>query len=158
MAYRLRYLPDCSMDRRQKMRTTMTKGNDRPFASLAKLAVLLLVTGAIGQPISAQTPGLTNLTLTSSSGTNSIDDAILCTYTLSGSATTAGVAWYRNGQPMMTLYMPFEGGVSNSLQDFSGRGMSPSAVGTTVWSATAGRCSRAWASRMRQRCRLRPKP
>jgi len=119
----------------------MTKGNDRPFASLAKLAVLLLVTGAIGQPISAQTPGLTNLTLTSSSGTNSIDDAILCTYTLSGSATTAGVAWYRNGQPMMTLYMPFEGGVSNSLQDFSGRGMSPSAVGTTVWSATAGRGS-----------------
>jgi len=119
----------------------MTKGIDKQLATIVQLTVVLLVTMAIGQPVLAQTPGLSGLSITSASGINSVDDAIQCTYTLTGSATTAAVAWYRNSQPTMTLYMPFEGGATVGLQDFSGRGMTPSSVGTTTWSATAGRNS-----------------
>ncbi len=118
----------------------MTQCNDRKSTCWTKLAAFLLAIVAIGQPISAQTPSLTNLTLSSTSGANSLDDAIQCTYSLVD-ASTAGVAWYRNGQPMMTLYMPSEGGASTALQDFSGSGMTPISIGTSVWSATAGRGS-----------------
>jgi len=107
----------------------MRKGTFRHPASYVQVIMALLVTLAIGQPVLAQTPGLTDLTLTSSLGTNSVDDAIQCTYTLTGSATTAAVAWYRNSQPAMTLYLPFEGGATAALQDYSGRGMTPSSVG-----------------------------
>ncbi len=119
----------------------MTKGIDKQLAAIVQMAVVLLVTVAIGQPALAQTPGLSGLSITSSLGTNSVDDAIQCTYTLNGSATTAAVAWYRNTQPAMTLYMPFEGGATVGLQDFSGRGMTPVAFGAPTWSATAGRGS-----------------
>ena len=116
----------------------LSGANERLICLIQLVVLFLVVLGAI-QTVRAQTPGLNNLTLTSTTGANSIDDAIVCTYTLTGSATTAATAWYRDGQPVMTLYMPFEGGAAGALQDLSGRGVTSSAIGTTVWSATAGR-------------------
>lgn len=100
----------------------MLSGANKRLIRLTQLVVFILVALGVIKTAQAQTPGLTNLAITSATGANSIDDAIVCTYTLTGSATTAATAWYRNSQPVMTLYMPFEGGASGALQDLSGRG------------------------------------
>lgn len=116
----------------------MTRLMDSKSACLVQLAVLLLVILAIGQPSSAQTPELTDLTLESESGINSVNDALSCTYLFSGSTTAAGVAWYRNGLPTMSLYLPFEGGATNALNDYSGSGNNTSLVGTLPWTDNVG--------------------
>ena len=65
-------------------------------------------------------PNVGNLSLTSTSGNNLDTDALTCEYELSGGATTAATAWYKDTDPLMALYLPMEGGESNALLDFSG--------------------------------------
>lgn len=65
-------------------------------------------------------PELTDMSLDGTSPDYQTSADLIANYTLSGTATTAATAWYRNGMPAMTLYMPFEGGEANALFDFSG--------------------------------------
>ena len=116
----------------------MTKRNCYRFTFLTGLILITLVFGVLAPNALAQTPGVTGPTLTSSTGANSTDDDLINSYSLTGSATTSATAWYRNGSPIMSLYMPFEGGATSALGDFSGSGVVSTAVGAPTWSPTAG--------------------
>jgi|GEM_PF-6268452 len=83
-------------------------------------------------------PSITGLSLSSTSGNNLVTDNLTCNYALSGSATTAAVAWYRNSGPTMALYMPMEGNSANELSDYSGNGNNGTNVGSVLWNATGG--------------------
>jgi len=52
------------------------------------------------------------------------------------------VAWYKDGNPLTGLYMPFEGGPGNALLDLSGNSNTVTTAGTTsasdAWNCTAG--------------------
>lgn len=88
--------------------------------------------------LSGSAPAVENLSLVSASGNDLPTDDLICAYGLTGSATTAATAWTRNGAPLMTLYLPCEGGAANALLDYSGNGYA-GAMGTDVtWSATGG--------------------
>jgi hypothetical protein len=87
----------------------------------------------------AQIPDLTGLSLNSSSGNNTKDDDLTVSYNLAGTTTTAATAWYKNGTPIMTLHMPFEGGSTNALKDLSGNNYTVTASGTPIWSTSGGR-------------------
>ncbi len=68
---------------------------------------------------SAAAPYVSDLSLTADSG------GITCSYTLdedpvTGDQLTSATAWYRDGSPLMVLYLPFEGGGISSLKDYSG--------------------------------------
>jgi hypothetical protein len=68
---------------------------------------------------SEASPYVSDLSLTAYSG------GIMCSYTLNedpvtGDQLTAATAWYKDSSPIMVLYMPFEGGLTNSLLDYSG--------------------------------------
>jgi len=81
-------------------------------------------------------PRVTSVTLTSTSGTDIPTDDLTVSYTLDG--TVAATAWYRNGNPDMEFYAPFEGGVANAALDYSGNSVPLTVVGNPVWSATSG--------------------
>jgi hypothetical protein len=90
-------------------------------------------------------PTVVSNTLISSSGNDYTEDTLNLTYTLGGGATTSAIAWQKNGQPLMELFMPFEAGPTNALGDLSGNG---NTVGTgtnatlspaAAWSPTNGR-------------------
>lgn len=80
---------------------------------------------------------IANLALSSTSGNNYVDDDLTITFDLVDAATTAATAWYLNGNPWMTVYYPFEGGVS-ALNDYSGGENNATAVGDPIWDATGG--------------------
>lgn len=116
----------------------MTKRNCYRLTYCTTLVILALAVFGFAPSLLAQTPGVTVPSLTSSTGANSNDDNLINTFSLTGSATTSATAWYRNGVPRMTLYMPFEGGATSALGDYSGNGGSATVVGSPTWSATAG--------------------
>ncbi len=82
-------------------------------------------------------PHVTDLILSSTSGNDTTDDDLILDYNLAGGATTAAIAWKKNGMPQMALYMPMEGGAANALKDYSGNGHAPSNNGAT-WYADQG--------------------
>ena len=87
----------------------------------------------------AVTPVLTSINLNSTSGSNYTWDNLTCNYNLNSStASTAAVAWYRNGTPAMILYLPMQGNSSNALLDYSGRGHNATNFNGTVWNSTGG--------------------
>ncbi len=67
-----------------------------------------------------------------------INDSLACSYNLGLQATTSATAWYKNGIPIMTLYMPFEGGPSFALDDASGNNNSMLPIGNPVWTSNGG--------------------
>ncbi len=87
-------------------------------------------------------PALANLELTSTNfGLYATTDDLLCQYDLTDGAITAATSWYVSGSPLiplMTLYLPFEGGAVNALNDYSGNGITTTPHGNTLWNATAG--------------------
>ncbi len=87
---------------------------------------------------SGNPPLLTDLVLASTSGSGLTTDDLTCTYTLGGPAVTAATAWYVGGSPVMSLYLPMEGGASFALDDYSGNGITAVAHGDPAWSAAAG--------------------
>ena len=55
-----------------------------------------------------------------------------------GVAVAAATAWTVDGSPIMSLYMPMEGGSTNALQDRSGSGHDGTPGGDPAWVATGG--------------------
>jgi hypothetical protein len=84
-------------------------------------------------------PGVTNLVLTSTYGRFSTTDELLCEFDLEGSAVTAATAWYVDSSPLLTFYLPAEGGAANALKDYSGNGFDATAHGNPVWLESGGR-------------------
>jgi len=94
------------------------------------------------QETTAQSPTVSNLSLDASPDGNSTNDELEANYNTNPSVVETASAWYRNGSPLAVLYLPFEGGASNALLDFSGNGNDASTTGytssTPVWSMTGG--------------------
>jgi len=92
------------------------KGNTIQKTSVLVFAVVFIFAFNGG---SFASPYVSDLALTAHSG------GVTCSYTLdedpvSGDQLTAATAWYQDGSPIMVLYLPFEGGTTNSLTDYSG--------------------------------------
>ncbi len=83
---------------------------------------------------------VSDVALTATTLQNSTDDDLFCTYTLGGEATTAAITWFKDGSPLLSLYLPFEGGSSNGLLDLSGHDHSVTAQGSAIaaWRGTMG--------------------
>jgi hypothetical protein len=65
-----------------------------------------------------------------------------CSYALGTDADTAATAWYKGVSPIMTVYLPMEGGATDALLDYSGStndGDCPSVSGVCPsWKASDG--------------------
>ena len=83
-------------------------------------------------------PDVNDLEVASATGQNMETEDILCTYNLIGTATTSATTWYKEGSPLMELYLPMEGGSLDALNDYSGNGITATVNGDTTWSASAG--------------------
>jgi hypothetical protein len=83
-------------------------------------------------------PIVENVVLTASSSNPLTDDDLIISYDLGGSAVTAAVSWYVNGNAQMVLYLPFEGGAAGNLTDYSGNAHTVTTFGNPVWSPDAG--------------------
>ena len=85
---------------------------------------------------------ITNLSLWSTTGNNLTNDSLYADYDAGASVVETAVAWYRNGTPINSLYLPFEGNYDDALLDFSGNHNDASTSGNPdeepVWSATGG--------------------
>ncbi len=90
----------------------------------------------------AQVPSVNNLSLDASSPQNRTVDDLSSTYNTTGPIVETAVAWHRNGTPECVIYLPFEGGSSSSLADFSGNGNHAATTGesseTPFWDPTGG--------------------
>ncbi len=67
---------------------------------------------------------------------------LACSYALGTEADTAAVAWYKGTSPLspspiMTLFLPMEGGAVNALLDYSGNDVTVSTNGNPTWDSTA---------------------
>jgi hypothetical protein len=87
--------------------------------------------------ITPTVPTIADLSLNATSASNLSTDNLTCNYALTGSSTTAAVAWYKNSTPLMLLYMPFEGNSTNALLDYSGSGNN-AVSSSAAWSAAGG--------------------
>ncbi|MBN1850413.1 MAG: thrombospondin type 3 repeat-containing protein [Deltaproteobacteria bacterium] len=63
-------------------------------------------------------------------------DDLICDYGLGENTITTATVWYKDGLPLMHLYLPFEGGVTNALTDYSGNNFSITAFGDPIWHAS----------------------
>jgi len=113
------------------------------FAKTLTIVIALLLTVCLTGGVAAQ-PAVGDVKLGEVSH-NQPDDADMgVSYTLSGSAeaTRTAVAWYKNTNPLMDLYMVYEGGSSNAQLDLSGNVQTVTAGGdiaaSTAWDATGG--------------------
>ena len=81
---------------------------------------------------------ISGLDLTSTSGSDFSTDDLSASFDLSGTATTAAVAWEIDGIPMMEFFLPFEGGGDQTLRDFSGNQVPVTTFGDPTWLPTGG--------------------
>ena len=77
-----------------------------------------------------QSASISGLSLTASSPDHLIGDDIVATFSENPSVVETATAWYNNGVPDAVLYLPFEGGETDALLDFSGSGNHVSKPGT----------------------------
>ncbi|MBD3256842.1 hypothetical protein GF377_00315, partial [candidate division GN15 bacterium] len=102
--------------------------NDSGYSAMADTWYTALV------PIlPAPTAALDSLTLQATSPANLPVDDLFVEYVLAGTAAFTYTAWYLNGSPAMSLYLPFEGGASNALQGISGNGESATLIGDPTY-------------------------
>ena len=80
--------------------------------------LILGVFALLSQYVAAQ-PSISGLSASSSSGNNLTNDDLTCNYTMTGSTIVTATLWYKNSTSTNRLYLPFEGGASNALRDFS---------------------------------------
>jgi hypothetical protein len=110
------------------------------------MASVVFAVGQIGSvavgavPLGPASPGpeIQNLSLTATSPGNLTTDDLMCSYDLAGTATTAATAWFVDGSPLMSLYVPMEGGATNTLNDYSGHGLTVTSLGSPSWNDSAG--------------------
>ena len=86
----------------------------------------------------SEPPLVLNLVLDSTYGLFSTTDDLFCTYDLGGSAVTSATAWHVDGSAFMALYLPFEGGAVNALNDYSGNSIGVTPNGDPTWNPAAG--------------------
>ncbi len=77
-----------------------------------------------------QSAGISGLSLAASSPDNLIGDDITASFSSNASVVETATAWFNNGDPLAVLYLPFEGGETEALQDYSGSGNHVSKPGT----------------------------
>ncbi len=85
-------------------------------------------------------PGIENVVLSSTSGNGLTGDDLTVSYGLTGTAVAAATAWYQAGSraPVMSMYLPMEGGATLALDDYSGGGYSATASGDPTWGEDLG--------------------
>jgi len=108
--------------------------------STTAIPIAILITLAIvvsAATTTYATPEVSNLLLKASSPNCLTTDDLICTYNLTD-ATTAAIAWYKDGVPLMNLYLPMEGGSTNALLDLSGNSHTVTAMGDPTWESTGG--------------------
>ena len=105
-----------------------------------RLQRLLLIQFGIylGDGGTPQVPEVNDILVASATGQNLFNEDILCTYDLTGTATTSATTWYKDSNSIMALYLPMEGGAANALKDYSGSNITATKNGDVTWSATAG--------------------
>ena len=81
-------------------------------------------------------PGVESVVLSATAPNPLTDDDLSCSFTLTGNASSAAVAWQRNGNPDMVLYLPTEGGAAAALLDYSGHGYPVTTGGNPVYDST----------------------
>ncbi|RLD68313.1 MAG: hypothetical protein DRI98_11995 [Bacteroidetes bacterium] len=119
-----------------------TRGSDQWFVDVTAFSTSQVGSTVRSNTLTIQGPALSGLSLDASSPQDRITDLLTCTYTPNSSVTEAASAWYRNGTPDCILYLPFEGGSSNTLLDFSGSNNHVTATETLAgrpsWEPTGG--------------------
>ena len=89
------------------------------------------------------TPNIFNVSaqvnLTSESGFDLTTDTLTCSYDLGPDATTAGVSWQVNSNPLMNLFLPIEGGATNALVDISGHFNNATCINCPTWNSSGGK-------------------
>ncbi|MDD5339898.1 MAG: NosD domain-containing protein [Candidatus ainarchaeum sp.] len=86
-------------------------------------------------------PGLTSISLDATSPQNLSTDNLTCNYALSGTVTHVALAWARNSEPFMALYLPFDArnsSMDSTLLDYSGHGNDATHVSGAVWDPNGG--------------------
>jgi len=78
----------------------------------------------------AEDIGVGNVVLEAATPANADSDDLTCSYTLQGDAVTAAVAWSIDAAPVMSLYLPIEGGTTGATNDYSGNSQPVSASGS----------------------------
>ena len=106
--------------------------------SVLQILALILFLG-LGGSIMAQ-PVVSDVTLNATGHNNLSDDQLGVSYSLTGGAESfrTAVAWYKDSNPFMGFYLPFEGSVTSSQLDLSGNGHSVTSSGSPVWEPTGG--------------------
>ncbi|MDX9856910.1 MAG: LamG-like jellyroll fold domain-containing protein [candidate division Zixibacteria bacterium] len=115
-----------------------TSITDQWFARVTAFSDTSQGAPAFSNTVTIKSVYLSDVLISATSPENGDDDDLFATYTLQGGATTASVAWLKDDLPTMSLYLPFEGGSANALNDYSGKSVTVSAVGDPAWTATGG--------------------
>ncbi|MCK4819687.1 tandem-95 repeat protein, partial [bacterium] len=119
-----------------------TRGSDVWYVNVTPFSIFEVGTTYTSNTITVQEPEIIGLSLDASSAENLTIDNLISSYTTNGSVTQTASAWYRNGAPESLLYLPFEGGSTNALLDFSGSNNHVSTTGVITevpsWDATSG--------------------
>jgi parallel beta-helix repeat protein len=82
-------------------------------------------------------PSVADVSLSATSPENLSTDNLTCNYELAGTVTHTAVSWFRDSEPLMALYLPFDG-VNNTLRDYSGYGNNATVVSAPVWNPSGG--------------------
>jgi len=89
-----------------------------------------------------QAPVVSGVSLNASSPDNTSEDDLTVSFSENFSVVETATAWYRDGNPDALLYMPFDGGPVEALNDFSGSGNDAEKVWNLIndptWDPTGG--------------------
>jgi len=114
-----------------------------------KLNILIRLLGCLALTLmcasmSYAQPQASNVVLDATTHNHLVNDDLVAKYDLTGGADSyrTATAWYKDSNPMMELYMVYEGGSSNALLDMSGNSHTVATVGNvsaaTAWDETGG--------------------
>jgi glucose/arabinose dehydrogenase len=110
--------------------TYMVSDNNGNASAPATVRVVVILTG--------MPPAAENVVLAATSPAIADDDTLIASWSLITPATTASLAWYRDGSPLAALHLPVEGGPSNAIIDYSGTGLATTVSGAPAFSDAAG--------------------
>ncbi|MBD3402605.1 hypothetical protein GF420_06895 [candidate division GN15 bacterium] len=117
---------------------SQTSVGDQWFARVTSFSDTTQGAAAFSNTITIKSIYLSGVSVSATSPDNYTTDDLVCSYTLEGGATTASVAWLLDGLPIMSIFLPFEGGLTNALTDFSGKAVTVGAVGDPTFLPSGG--------------------